>query len=324
MALLAGWYFGGPFMKRAVPILMYHQIGDAPDDVWSVSPAEFEQQMRQLKEQGYETVLPSDLVAYARRRKPLPRKPVVITFDDGSLSVKELAVPILRKQGYRAIVYLITAATADTPSARRESEGHPCLTWEEVRAMREEGTIVFGSHSVHHSRELILSRPAAEIEDSMREIREKGGLVPDSFCYPFNEGAGDAAIADLIRRAGYSSAVCCSQKKAGIRRRTDFLHLPRLWVLGGKHVFEASAEPAEGGRSSVVHLGYEGVNVEVSPRFVWPGQTVSEGWLPALELRKGGTTWSPDKTGVPPGQKALSLQLWDKYRFFLLYSYQCR
>ena len=74
LAAAAYWYVRGPFVAREVPILMYHHIEYPAADMWVVPPADFEAQMRQLKENGYETILPADLAAYAHRRGSLPRR----------------------------------------------------------------------------------------------------------------------------------------------------------------------------------------------------------------------------------------------------------
>lgn len=323
VAALAGWYFGGPFVKREVPILMYHHIGVDAQDVWSVSPSDFERQMRQLKDEGYETVLPSDLVAYTQHRKSLPKKPVVITFDDGSQSVKEWAYPILKRHGYRAMVYLITEATADEPENRKESEGHPCLTWSEVREMKKEGTFAFGAHTVHRDRALLVSQPALEIEQAYREIENKAGSKPDSFSYPYNQGAGNPAIEELVRRAGYTSAVCCTEKRARIRGKSGLLHLPRLWVRGGQHLFNGGRIEPEGGEGQIIiRILHAGFPLPVTPRFVWPGMQASDGWLPTSEIRTGHTLWSSLTAGVPKQQANVGFEVWDKNRFFRLFAWK--
>lgn len=279
-------------------------------------------QMRQLKANGYETIIPSDLVDYAHRRKRLPPKPVIITFDDGSLSVKDVARPILKRYGFRAIVYLVTGATGNSPGDRGTVDGHPCMSWSEVRQLREEGTFVFGGHTRHHDRALFAADPTNDIEACYRDIVDQGGFRPDSFSYPYNEGAGNAALETVIRRAGFSTAVTCTERKATVRRKTHMLQLPRLWVRGGHHGFSATCLSPEGAdRQVVLRVSHEGFPFPVTPRFVWPGMPDDAGWLPTFDMKTGQTLISSPAAHVPAQQESVGFELWDKNRFFRLFAW---
>jgi hypothetical protein len=102
----------------------------------------FERQLGALMERGRESILPVELVA--RRLVPwrLPRRPVIITFDDGYRSVLEYAEPVLRSNGLLAVVYLTTSLVADHPDRRMSFERRACLTWPEIRALHARGTLV--------------------------------------------------------------------------------------------------------------------------------------------------------------------------------------
>ena len=74
--------------KKEVPVLCYHHIRDAkPGESetmksYSVSPEFFAEQMKALKDSGYETILPDDLYNYLIHEGKLPANPVMLTFDD--------------------------------------------------------------------------------------------------------------------------------------------------------------------------------------------------------------------------------------------------
>ena len=80
-------------ISTRVPILMYHHLAEDVTNDEMVSPEQFEAQIRALSEAGYTGVSFDELQAYVLRGEPLPKKPVVITFDDGYLSNYTLAYP---------------------------------------------------------------------------------------------------------------------------------------------------------------------------------------------------------------------------------------
>lgn len=59
-------------------------------------PHLFHQQMAYLKNNGYRTISPEMLFHFLKYRHQIPKKSVLITFDDGYRSVFEYAVPILK------------------------------------------------------------------------------------------------------------------------------------------------------------------------------------------------------------------------------------
>lgn len=66
-----------------LPILMYHHVSPNPGLV-TLSPAAFREQMAWLARSGWHTPGAREIEAF-HQGQPLPRKSVVITFDDGYL-----------------------------------------------------------------------------------------------------------------------------------------------------------------------------------------------------------------------------------------------
>ena len=83
-----------------------------------------------------------------------------------------------------------------------------CLTWDQVREMRNNG-IEFGAHTVHHPilTRVSLAQAESELVDSKRKVEAELGEAVTSFAYP-NGGISDysAPIVDLVRRAGFGLA----------------------------------------------------------------------------------------------------------------------
>ena len=92
-ALLYTYYH---FYDR-VPILMYHRIASVPGDRNALPGEKFEEQMRYLEENGFHSITVEELQAHFLHGKRLPKKPVVLTFDDGYEDNFSAALPILKK-----------------------------------------------------------------------------------------------------------------------------------------------------------------------------------------------------------------------------------
>src|SRR5262249_25052028 len=114
---------------QLVPILCYHNLGPQTRGRLLMSASAFEEQMRYLKREGYHVITLKEFLAFASLRRQLPRKTVVLTFDDGWRSFKEYAYPILKELGFPATLFIYT----DFIGARI------ALSWPELKELAQEG-----------------------------------------------------------------------------------------------------------------------------------------------------------------------------------------
>jgi peptidoglycan/xylan/chitin deacetylase (PgdA/CDA1 family) len=185
-------------MKSAMaslPVLTFHSLDDL-GHVTSFSPALFEQALATLAARGYRTLGLAELVESLRQWRPLPERTLVITFDDGHASVYTHALPVLRRHGLRATIFLTVGAqsTGANDGERLPSfEGRPLLAWREIEELRDAG-MEFGAHTLTHPDLTRLDRRAAEQELSgAKELIEKRLGVPVIGCaYPY--GRCDARV----------------------------------------------------------------------------------------------------------------------------------
>jgi peptidoglycan/xylan/chitin deacetylase (PgdA/CDA1 family) len=100
---------------RAVPVLLYHGINDRTD-VYSVSQRQFARHMALLDAAGFRTISAEQYVRYLRGDRPdLPPRPILITFDDGRLDSYRGADAVLRRYGFRAVMFVIAGAVDRAP-----------------------------------------------------------------------------------------------------------------------------------------------------------------------------------------------------------------
>lgn len=299
-----------------VPILMYHDVGATADSPWCVPEQTFRSQMTSLRAQGYKTILPSDIPAHFKWGKPLPRKPIIITFDDGYLGNLTVIEPILKENGLQAMIYLITGQVAETAAARREYEGKKCLVWPEVLAMQKRRTFAFGGHSHSHGNLAASGEPLPDIAECLRQLKQHGIHRPYAFCYPFGQYKPDTIKA--VQEAGFQTAVVCEDVAASIGPATNLFALPRVSVMGGKHDFKLLKKEADVKTKSLVYrVLHTGIPLEISASLHASGDGKNI-WLPAREVSQGEFELrftSPDNTMDDEGK---SLEIWDKHRLFKL------
>jgi peptidoglycan/xylan/chitin deacetylase (PgdA/CDA1 family) len=193
-----------PSRTRSVPILMYHRINvvtpstPALTRALTVHPAVFARQMRWLDRHGYRTITQRQLFDALLCGRPLPRRPILITFDDGYRDAYTKASPVLERFGMSATAYVISG---------RISNGDPSfLSWRQVRRLEDRG-VEIGSHTVSHRALTGLSdrEALAELVRSRRVLERRLGHRAPWLAYPI--GAYDGRIERLARRAGYVLAV---------------------------------------------------------------------------------------------------------------------
>lgn len=102
------------FLKNSLTVLNYHRI-DVPHQSGfdtlkinvSATPAEFERQMRYLKE-NFNVISCNQLADYIRNDIALPPHSAMVTFDDGYYDNLAYAYPILHKLKIPAVIFLAT------------------------------------------------------------------------------------------------------------------------------------------------------------------------------------------------------------------------
>jgi peptidoglycan/xylan/chitin deacetylase (PgdA/CDA1 family) len=212
-----------------LPILMYHKVDRMPPGVRHprnyVLPERFEAQLAALQRWGYQTISLADWTAH-RAGGALPRRPIVLTFDDGYRSVQDVAWPILARYGFRATVFVVAGLLGETNRWDAEIQ-EPLLNAVEVGALHALGMPI-GSHTVSHRalRGLTDTEVLAEFTESRMMLERLTGAPVRAVCYPY--GQQDARIRALARAAGYEAGVVWARRANSAR--TDPLRLARWWI----------------------------------------------------------------------------------------------
>ena len=226
--------------KSRVVIVYYHRLGEA--DVLTKAPEDFRAEMAYLKAH-YQCLTLGQLHELLASGKPIRRKTVAVTFDDGYQDNFTLAFPELMRQQVPATFFVATGymgtdrifphdrQARQRGAAVRDDLGK--LSWDEIRQMQQ-GGMEIGSHTVEHANmgrvdETTMKR---EIEISLQTLQRELGALPRAFCFPWGkpEDTPTEAFA-RVRQAGYYAAVTTSPGK--VRRGDDLYRLRRIDVGNG-------------------------------------------------------------------------------------------
>ena len=242
-----------------VPVLVFHGIGPAglstpgSDGRYVVARGNFAQQMRSLSTAGYRSITPTQLASYLHTgdARLLPRKPVLITFDDGRTDALLQADKILHDTGMRATMFVI-GATAQRGGFYYEQAGALAHFAGDGRWTLEAHT-----YDLHHivdapegpAAALVYRKPgetiakyrhhlASDIQKETAFLTKLGADRPIAFAYPFSNWGqtGDSDVRRTLRKeiaANYQLAFDQDQQSGWqfTLPGDDPLHIHRLEVL---------------------------------------------------------------------------------------------
>ena len=223
-------------LDRTLCVLMYHKVNDTAGNTVTVPTSQFDEQMAQLRDLDYTVVSLDDVLAHYLDARPLPHRAVLITFDDGYLDNLEIAVPILQRHGYPAVLFApIGYLDTGRPLPHDEhlaSRGivNRTLDWSQLAELEQAGVRV-ESHGIGHRplADLEVDEAAREITLSKLRLEEALGRPVRAFAYVKGSEAHYRPVhLSLLRQAGYD--VAFTSISGGNGSRTDPLQLHRYNV----------------------------------------------------------------------------------------------
>ena len=199
------WNLSGvdPSGYQLVPILCYHNLAPQSKGRLVLGVKSFEEQMHYLKSQGYRVVSLKEFLEFTWLKKQLPRKSLVLTFDDGYRAFIQYAYPILKELGFTATLFVYT----DYIGA-----GVTALSWADLKKLAAEGFDI-EAHSKSHgnmrraateSADEYAKRLAAELNVPKDLFSKNLGYLPQSLAYPY--GSQDDVVVQRTKERGYAAA----------------------------------------------------------------------------------------------------------------------
>jgi peptidoglycan/xylan/chitin deacetylase (PgdA/CDA1 family) len=206
-----------------------------------INTGKFRRQMQALKDQGISVVKMEDFQAWKRGEKTLPPRSVVITIDDGWLSVFTDAYPVLKEFGYPFTLFLYT---------RYIDVGGKSMSSDMIKEMQKNGATI-GNHSHTHPFPGTVRKSKSkgkrafdefltqEMVNSKAILEEKFGETITTYCYP--GGFHMPEMFDVGKANAYHLMFTVLPGK--VKRSTVDFTLPRYVILGTHdHIFTLATE----------------------------------------------------------------------------------
>lgn len=224
-----------------VPIIMYHSILKDPSrsNKYTVTPAVLEEDLKYIKDKGYTTVTIADLISYVYDNKPLPEKPIVLTFDDGHYNNYGYLFPLLEKYDMKAVISIVGSYTDKFTETDEANLNYSYLRWKDIKELMDTGRIEFQNHTYNlHSntgKRIGTKKIKGETDEHYKnvleedilklqqEFKENTNYIPQCFTYPFG-GISNASL-DIIKELGFKASLSCEQGINKLTKNPNSLYL---------------------------------------------------------------------------------------------------
>jgi peptidoglycan/xylan/chitin deacetylase (PgdA/CDA1 family)/GT2 family glycosyltransferase len=230
------WEAGGIPRLRPLRVLVYHAIADlsrspvlAP---YGVSPDVFRRQLDTLLHAGFQFVDADEFVRFLYGHGGLPRRALLLTFDDCYEDLLDIALPILEERRIPAVAFAVTGRLGGT-NDWDEAIGAPQLRLLDTNGLRKlaEKGIEIGGHSRTHR--LLTRLPTKELSEEIAgsgtDLEKLGLARPRLFAYPYGEC--DHRVQRAAQEAGLQAAFTVHPNR--VRPGQNPYQIPRIEILRG-------------------------------------------------------------------------------------------
>jgi peptidoglycan/xylan/chitin deacetylase (PgdA/CDA1 family) len=216
-AKISRLYESAIFLKRYsswIPVLMYHKIPE--HEIQSqhkifVTRDNFEKHLQFYKAQGFQTLTFSDLEHFrsgTRSFNEFPRKPLILTFDDGYQDNLDHASPLLKKYNFKAQIFLLADPNIRNNQwdASSDEPAHEIVSGAERKKWLH-SAFEIGSHGFSHQKitEMTDEQALTELKQSKLALEKEFAISVNVFAFTY--GDTNKKSAKLAADAGYQYAV---------------------------------------------------------------------------------------------------------------------
>lgn len=231
------------FRPQSIPVLAYHEFKlkkemsvEDKNNYFIVAVEEFEKQMKYIKENNYKTLTMEEFYCWMKRKCELPKKSVLITFDDGYASIYNYILPILKKYQIKATSFVIASRIK---SENEVDKNYAYLTKEMIeKAHLEYDGLEFHSHSYDLHKTTQEGKAYVNVVDkeTLRNdvIMSSNILKSSIFAYPFGEYNND--IIDVLKEE-YIMAFTYKSPFYRATQNDNIYTIPRVSIGGNLPFF---------------------------------------------------------------------------------------
>tara|TARA_A100000171_G_scaffold29164_1_gene27274 strand:- start:7567 stop:8604 length:1038 start_codon:yes stop_codon:yes gene_type:complete len=206
-------------IQHEVTSLVYHRFGDDRFPSTNIATETFEEHLKFLKDQGYTSLTISEVADEVNDSTSSRKKLVAITIDDGYKSFYEKGLPLLKKYGFKATLFVNTKSIGYSDY----------MSWKDIAEAQKAG-VEIGNHSHSHPFFLSVSERARdsffkhEVQESQDLMKTNLNFTPKVFAYPYGEHNDEMSFA--LSEMGFKAAV--AQNSGVITEYSNIYQLPRF------------------------------------------------------------------------------------------------
>ncbi len=191
-----------------VPVLCYHQIREWKKTdskkarTYIISPQRFQKQIKMLVDSGYHFILPAQLLSYNATKSKLPKKSIMLTFDDATNTQFTEALPELDRHGIKAVFFIMTVVLNQKKY----------MSSQQVKTLADQGHII-GCHTWDHHNVTGYKEKdwKIQVENSVLQLKNITDKPVEYFAYP--NGIWNVQAIDQLKTYGFLGAFQLSKKK---------------------------------------------------------------------------------------------------------------
>ncbi|MDR3021490.1 MAG: polysaccharide deacetylase family protein [Clostridiales bacterium] len=224
-----------------LPIIMYHSVSKGRKSKYNVPPSLLESDFKYFLNLGFTPVFMHQVVDFVSFGIPLPKKPIVVTFDDAHSSVFFNAFALLKKYNIKAVINIIGKCTdGDDVSKFDAIKSH--ISFPQLRQMVSSGLVEVGNHSfdLHsdfgkrygikklkcESEQQYKNMLKKDVDKLQQRVQDNLGIKPLVFAYPYGKYS-DLAKSVLIE-SGLKAALLSTHQINVLNKETDLFELKRF------------------------------------------------------------------------------------------------
>lgn len=209
--------------KKEVVIFVYHRFGNSKYPGTNISLEDFQEHLSYLKNNNFKVITFGEAVDYINNPKiEYSEKIACLTVDDGYSTFKSNAMPLLKKFGYPATLFINSESVG----------GGTYLNWYELKEVHEQG-IEIGNHSHSHAYFLNLHKSdridvfKKDVQKCQEDVKSHLGFYPDVFAYPYGEF--DLEMKTALKELKFKASAA---QNSGVMYLHDNYSIPRFPMAG--------------------------------------------------------------------------------------------
>jgi peptidoglycan/xylan/chitin deacetylase (PgdA/CDA1 family) len=219
---------------NSIRVLMYHRVIEDRDicaKYWTcVHVDDFRRQLEFLDRWGFTAITFEDYRLYQQGKLNLPRRPLIITFDDGYADTELYAYPVMREFGMKGVVFILGDRSINTNYWDRPHglPTAPLMEADQVIKLHNAGFEI-GAHSMSHPKLTLMSDELAWDEIHQSKIQIETLLNSPIRCFSYPYGLVNESIKQMVSAAGYS--VACSVFSGPATFAVEHFEIRRIAIL---------------------------------------------------------------------------------------------